>query len=145
MKYFALSLFLTGILFSCNDEEDKKISIVGNWQGDRLEVNAAYQIITFYEETDEDFSATLSFTEDGKIVYTKDNVESEGTYTINGKELTTDAEFNLYEFSGPVTFDIVELSETKLRLKLDETRPVTVPDYGEVPVTVTATLEFDRL
>jgi hypothetical protein len=145
MKYFAMTLFLSSILFSCSDEEDKKISIVGDWQGDRLEVKAAYQIVPIYSDTDENFSATLSFTEDGKVVYTKDNVESEGTYTIDGKELTTDADFDIYEFSGPVTFDIVELSETKLRLKLDETRPVTVPDYGEVPVTVTATLDFDRL
>lgn len=148
MKYFALTFLtflLAGFFFGCNDEDDEKISIVGNWQGDRLEVKAAYQIVTLYEDTDEDFSATLSFTEDGKVVYTRDNVESEGTYTLNGKELTTDAEFNIYDLSGPVTFDVVELSETRLRLKLDETRPVTVPDFGEVPVTVTATLEFDRL
>lgn len=147
MKFALYTLLLVTTCFSCNDDDDDKpeISIVGDWAGDRLDLKASTSGLTIYEETDEDFDGSLSFKEDGTLVYSRDGVESTGTYSVADKKLTTDADFNLYNISGPITFDIVTLTETDLQLKLNETRQVTFPDVGEVPVAVVATLDFDRL
>jgi hypothetical protein len=146
MKFVFYTLLLVTVCFACNDDDDDEpeISIAGDWTGDRLDLKATTGGLVIYEEIDDDFNGTLSLKQDGTLVYTRDGVESAGTYTVANKKLTTDADFNLYNISGPVTFDIVTLTETELELKLNETRQVTVPDVGEVPVTVTAKLDFDR-
>jgi hypothetical protein len=147
MKFVFYTLLLVTVCFSCNDDDDDKpeISIIDDWAGDRLDMNAATGGLAIYQETDEDFNGALSFKQDGTLVYSRNGVESIGTYTVADKKLTTDVDFNLYNVTGPVTFDIVTLSETELQLKLNETRQVTIPDVGQVPVTVAATLDFDRL
>ena len=145
MKFVFYTLLLVTVCFSCNEDDDEpEVSIIGDWAGNRLDLKATTGGLTIYEETDEDFNGSISFKQDGTLVYSRDGVESAGTYTVADKKLTTDADFNLYNISGPVTFDIVTLTQTDLLLKLNETRQVTIPDVGEMPVTVTATLDFDR-
>lgn len=146
MKSVFYALLMAASFIACQDDDEKTdASIVGEWQGDRLEAKATTGIVTLYEETDDEFDGTLSFGTDGTVVYTRDNVESPGTYTISDGKLTTDADFDLYNISGPVTFDIVVLTETRLQLKIKQTQQVLVPDIGEVPVDITATLDFNRL
>lgn len=144
MKSHLILFFLFIVLLSCKDD-DEKFSIIGTWDGDRSEVEVMYGFIPVFEETDEEFDVTLEFREDGSVALTRDGDTTEGTYTLSGKKLTTDVDLQIYETSGTVTFDVIELSAKKLRLRLSEKRQANLPDYGNVELTINANLDFDRL
>jgi hypothetical protein len=134
-------------LVSCSDDkEDTSASVVGEWQGDRSEVRASYQGIPVRQETDEDFDGQIEFTESGAFIYTDDGNTTNGTYTRNGSTLTLNGSFTFegIEFTD-LSFTIDQLTETRLRLKLDRNQEIEDPTYGEITVTITGELDFNRL
>lgn len=135
-------LFLT----ACDKDEDPvDATITGLWKGDRSEVNIRYGIIPVFDNEDEDFDVTLEFRADGTVLFTdEDGQQTTGNYEINGTRLTTDIEFQDDFELEEATFDIDELSNSKLRLSLEEERQLTVPQFGQVDADVTAKLSFDR-
>jgi hypothetical protein len=150
-NHFKLCLF--GILIftaaSCNKDEDPVIngSIVGQWRMTDIHSNDGvlettiggqtvngtysfhgtdYNTVTTFTENPNEFSSTGSYTSltdfviAGQIEHDTSVVDAfagTGTWSINGNKLTQ-------IFSGDTsTFDILELSDSKLRLqiKIDET------------------------
>jgi hypothetical protein len=143
---FSLVL-LTAFCVSCKDDEaEVGATIVGTWQGDHMDAKVVYGVITLQEEEDDEFNATLQFNDDGSVSFTRDGNTTNGTYQLNGTRLTTNVDLQVegVDFSS-VTFDVVELSQTKLRLHLEKDQEVQVPDVGMVNTTIKANLAFDRL
>ena len=150
MKNTALiaSLFiLLLIASSCKDEEGKiSAKLEGQWQGDHMDAKVTYGLIPLHEEDDENFDALLDFKADGTVDFTRDGNTTSGTYQLNGTKLTTNVDLQMDGIEiSTVTFDVMELSPTKLRLHLDQDQEVEVPDVGPVNTTIKANLFFDRL
>ena len=140
-------LLLVAVAFSCKDEEGEiSAKLDGKWQGDRMDAKVTYGLITLHEEEDEDFNAILEFKDDGTVEFNRDGDATFGTYQLNGTRLTTNVDLQIQgvEISS-ATFDVVELSSTKLRLYLEQDQEVEVPDVGPVNTTIKANLVFDRL
>lgn len=142
-----LGLFVSGLLISCKDDEPEiTSSIVGQWKGDRSEVKVSYGIVTLHEEEDDVFDVTLEFREDGTVLFTRDGTTTTGTYQLNGDQLTTNVDFQFQEVDvESLTFDVTELTATKLRLDLEQDQQVEVPDVGLVNTTIKGNFDFDRL
>ena len=142
-----LALILTVFLISCKDEEPEiTSSIVGKWKGDRSEIKVSYGIVTLHEEEDDVFDVVLEFKEDGTVLFTRDGTTTSGTYQLNGDQLTTDVDFQFQEVDiESLTFDVLELTATKLRLDLEQDQEVEVPDVGLVNTTINGDFAFDRL
>jgi hypothetical protein len=146
MNHRLLFFIFLSLFVACDkDNDDPMASILGMWQGDRAEILVNYGFITVYDDTDEEFDVTIEFREDGTVSFTKDGNVTNGTYELKANKLTTDVDLQLYEMSGPTTFDVIELSDKKLRLRLKDKQTATIPDVGEVELDVNATLDFDRL
>jgi hypothetical protein len=150
MKTTALTpllVILMTIAFSCKDEEGKiSANLEGRWQGDHMDAKVTYALITLHEEEDEDFDALLEFKDDGTVEFTRDGNTTSGTYQLNGTKLTTNVDLQMEGIEiSTVTFDVMELSATKLRLHLNQDQEVEVPDVGPVNTTIKANLVFDRL
>jgi uncharacterized protein (TIGR03066 family) len=145
LKLFSLLLFL--LAFGCKDD-DKEVeptSIIGKWKGDKSEIKVTYALVPVYDQTDETFDVVLEFKSDGKVTFTQSGMTTEGTYTVSGDKLTTNVDFQAAIDLSNATFDIVELTQTKLRLHMQEDREVTAPTVGEVVANIKADLSFDRL
>lgn len=149
MKKSHLYLFaiVLSLAFACKDDEEKEITepIVGKWKGDQSEIKANYGPVPVYDETDDTFDVTLEFKKDGSVDFTRDGTVTTGTYTVTGDKLTTNVDLQIYQTDGETVFDIVELTDSKLRLELNEDREVNVPDVGLIEVNLNAKLAFDRL
>jgi hypothetical protein len=141
---FILSIALC---VSCKDDEPEITNtIVGTWKGDRSEIKVTYGIVTLHEEVDEEFDATLEFKEDGTVTFTHDGTTTAGTYELNGDNLTTDVDFQFGDITvESLSFDVLELTETKLRLDFEQDEEVEVPDVGMVNTTIKGKFAFDRL
>jgi major membrane immunogen (membrane-anchored lipoprotein) len=146
-----LSFFLfAGLLLvsACKDDDPEVTATVnGRWQGDESDIKVTYGVVTLYQEHDAEFDAALDFKDDGTITVTRDDgTTTEGTYQLNGNQLTTDVDF---QFEGidisSITFDIIELTETRLRLHMDQDYPVVLPEVGLVTTTIVGDFSFDRL
>jgi uncharacterized protein (TIGR03066 family) len=146
MKIKLLITVFAIVMLGCKDDDDVRPSIVGKWHGDYIDLDVKYGFIPVYSETDDDFNVNLEFREDGTATFerVKDGTEVNGTYSVNGSKLTTDIDFQLYESASTSTFDIIELSERKLRLRVNDKQTVNLPDFGNVELTITGTLEFMR-
>jgi hypothetical protein len=149
MKNRIVQISLIILLFSafaCKEDEDVSASIVGKWQGDQSEIKVTYGLVTLHEEEDDQFDALLEFKDDGSVSFTNDGTTTTGTYELKGTKLSINAEL---QFDGvnisSATFDVLELSQTKLRLHLEQDQEVNVPDLGNVNTTVKANFSFDRL
>lgn len=142
-----LGLLVASFLISCKDDEPEiTSSIVGKWKGDRSEVKVSYGIVTLHEEEDDIFDVTLEFKEDGSVLFTRDGTTTTGTYQLNGDQLTTNVDFQFQEVDiETLTFDVLEVSATKLRLELEQDQEVEVPDVGLVNTTINGNFDFDRL
>ena len=144
-----LLILIATVLFACSDDEKDPVfaNIVGVWKGDYSEIRATYSGITVYDETDETFDVTLEFKEDGTVLFSQGagGAVTTGTYAVNGDRLTTNINLLSYGTSGETTFEIDQLTETRLQLLLDDERELDVPDFGEVTVRIVADLRFDRL
>lgn len=150
MKIFsriAVCMSLALFFIACSDEDKPTdASIIGKWKGDRMDIKLSYGIVPLHDESDEDFDAVIEFKEDGIVNYTDDGTTTTGTYSLDGTKLTTNVDFQIEEVDlSEVTFDVVELSETKLRLYVEREQEVQVPDLGLVDTDVEADLTFDRL
>jgi hypothetical protein len=145
-----LTTFLFGgllLLSACNDDDPEvTASIQGRWQGDRSDLRVTYGVIQLYQQQDDEFDAVLEFKDDGTVTFTEDGTTTEGTYELNGTTLTTDVDF---QFEGidisNMTFDVVQLTDTRLELHLDQDHEVEVPDVGPVTTNAIGDFSFDRL
>jgi hypothetical protein len=133
-------------LASCkNDEGEISAGLVGKWQGDHLDAKVQYGVITVHEEEDDQFDSVLEFKDDGTVSFTKNGRTTKGTYQLNGRRLTTNVDLQFDELDiTEVTFDVLELTASRLRLYLEQDQDVQVPDVGNVTATVKGNLHFNR-
>jgi uncharacterized protein (TIGR03066 family) len=145
VKIFSLLLLL--VAFGCKDDEkeEEEISIVGKWKGDNSAFKVTYGIVPVYDQTDDTFDVILEFTSDGKVTFTQSGITTEGTYSLTGDQLTTNVDFQAAIDLSNATFDVQELSKTKLRLHMEDDREINVPDIGPVVADIIADFSFDRL
>jgi hypothetical protein len=140
------SLVLTACCISCDDDGEMSASIVGTWQGDHMDAKVTYGLITLHEEEDDEFDVTVGFKEDGTVSFTRDGNTTTGIYQLNGSKLTTNVDLQMQGVDiSTATFDVIELSATKLRLYLEQDQDLQVPDVGTVEARIKAHLDFDRL
>lgn len=143
-----LSFALTALLivpFGCDDDE-KKASIEGKWQGTKAEGEVlVFSVPTGFDEEDETFDPLLEFKQGGVVTLTQDGVPSQGTWSQNGETLNASITFdtNFVDLSGSYT--IQTLTETKLVLYYEKDGTYQDPDTGiEIEGTLKATLYFDK-
>jgi hypothetical protein len=143
----ALPLTMALLAFSCDDEEkDTSASIIGKWQGDRSELKASYGIVPVHDDTDENFDALIEFKSDGTVTYSDDGDTASGTYTQTGDVLATTVDLQVEGVDlTDVEFRIIELTQSRLHLRLEREQQIAVPDVGLVDADIDADFEFDRL
>lgn len=145
-------LLIAGLLaflffLSCNDDKDEvNASIVGTWSGNKVDFELNPNgIIPAFTVSEDNFTMVLEFKNDGALILTDDNQATTGTYQLNGKKLVINIgyEFEFIGLSG--TFDVEELTRTKLRASREEEGTFEHPDTGQqFDGKVKAILYFDR-
>ena len=86
-KRFIYSLAFVSALFTiaaCNDDDEKPASLLGGWQGDKVE--ASVKVDGFPEpfvDSDEDFAGQAEFKSDGTVIFKEDGDITEGTWAQN--------------------------------------------------------------
>lgn len=134
------------LAFSCRDEADITASIVGKWEGTLAEVQVKpFGLPIPISRSDDTFSTQIEFTTDGKIILTDGQKVTEGTYQLNGDQLTTDVDFDtgIIELAGTYTIETLTNSQLVFYLKKHDT--FTDPETGRsISGDLKATLHFNR-
>ena len=140
---------LISLLFvlACNDEDEISAPIVGVWAGNTADFKVNPDgIIPAFSVTEDNFPVKLEFRNDGSLILTDDSQASTtGTYEMSGRNLTIniDYEFEFIGLSG--TYNVEELTNTKLRASIEKEGNYEHPDTGQnFDGSVEATLFFDR-
>jgi len=132
-------------MVACDDDEDFA-SIIGKWKGTKAEAEIlAFGVPLPIKETDETFDAEIEFKADGTVTLADDGQSSTGTWEQNGDKLLLSITFStdFIDISG--TYTIKELSQTKMRIFIENDTTYTDPDSGiDIDGTVKATIYFDR-
>jgi uncharacterized protein (DUF39 family) len=144
IAYIILSISL---LFGCNEDDQKKASVVGRWKGTLAEVQLKpLGLPAPVTRKDENFASEIEFTSDGKVTYYQGGQPVEATYEIVDNKLVTDINIStpVIDLSG--TYTIQELTESVLVFYLEKNDTVTDPGTGlSVTGDIKATLHFVRL
>lgn len=134
-------------LFACNDEGEVNSSIIGVWSGDRAEFKINPDgVIPAFTLNEDTIPVQVEFQGDGTVHLTdNDGARTSGTYTLSGRDLTLgiDYEFELIGLDG--TYDVEELTDSNLRIKITKDGSYTDPDTNQtIEGEVEATLYFVR-
>lgn len=141
-------LFAATWLGSC-DEEDKNVSIVGKWQGDKSEIKAFAGLpIAIYDKTDDNFDEIVEFKDDGTVIAEIDGRQTTGTWAWveENEKLTATIDLDIDFIDITETYTVKKLSAGELEIYLEKEDTFEDPDTGSsFSGTVKATLFFDRL
>lgn len=145
---WGIALLFFSLISACRDEEPViNASVLGKWAGSNADfkINPS-GIIPAFTLKEEEFPVQLEFKDEGVVILTdNDGASSEGIYSQAGDKLTIgiDYTFELIELSG--TYQINELTNTRLELEIEKEGSYTHPDTGqEFDGKVTATLYFNK-
>ena len=141
-------LIVLALAVACKDEEQKLAPIAGKWRGTLAEISIQpFGIPVPISRKDETFDTEIEFRTDGTIVIYDGSQPTEGTWQLNGDQLTTDVDFNtdFLELSGTYTVEI--LTQTTLVFYLEkENQTVTDPDTGQsISGDIRGTLHFEKI
>jgi hypothetical protein len=155
-----LLVFLTGLILStCKKDETPTDNLIGTWTAGTSTFTAmignktlnqyftdvmgltdaeALQFTNlFNQEFQQSFSGTIQIKSDGKYTSTMGGTTDTGTWSLSsdGKKLTIDSSTD-----DPMTFDVIELTSSKLHLKISESSSDDLNDDG-TPETMTISVD----
>jgi hypothetical protein len=143
------SLAFVSALFtiaSCNDDDEKPASLLGGWQGDKVEASVKVDGIPQpIVDNDEDFAGQVEFKSDGTVIFREDGDITEGTWAQNGNKLilSVDGLSEDDDISG--TYTIKELNSSRLKIYIEK-ETLFYDDESGTQFTgfLKATLYFNR-
>jgi hypothetical protein len=146
VTFLAASFFAASFLTACDDDDNGFTSVKGKWVGDKTEITAKVESIpTPLDETDEDFTGEVEFTENGTAIYKEDGEVLTGTWSQNNDKLTLTIPDDSQDIDMSGTYTIHEISGSKLKLYIEKEATIEDPDTGiELNATIKATLYFTK-
>lgn len=134
------------MLFACKDDSDVSASIVGKWSGNKADFKINPKgIIPAFTISEDNLAVQLEFKNDGTLILTDDQTTTSGTYQLNGRSLVININYTFEVIGLEGTYDVEELSRSKLRVSIEKEGNFEHPDTGQkIDGTVEATLFFDR-
>jgi hypothetical protein len=134
------------LVLSCRDDEPNFAPITGKWRGTLAELEVKPLGIPIpITHKDENFAPEIEFTSDGTVTFLNDSPTVQGTYRVNGDQLTTDLDFNLEMIEPTDPYKIRELTKTTLIIYLEKTGTIQDPETGnEISGDIKVTLHFAR-
>lgn len=147
-KVFLIAGLLLSLLLGCKDDSEISASIVGKWQSDKADFNLNPSgPIPGYTITRDDFAIQAQFNTDGSVVLTDENgISTTGSYTMTGKKLMLNIDYDIEFISLSGTYDVDELTDTRLITVIKKEDTFTDPQSGqEFEGEITVTLYFDRI
>ena len=143
------SLAFVSALFtisSCNDDDEKSASILGNWKGDKIEASAKVEgIPNPVNKNDENFEGRAEFKSDGTVIFREDGEITEGTWAQNGNKLILSVDELDDDVDMTGTYIIQELNSSRLKIHIEKETILYDEETGmEYPAELKATLYFDR-
>ena len=160
LRTFFLVLITGLILSGCSEDEKLTNGLVGTWTAgtpnisimigsktlaqyfiDEMELSpteAEQFSSAFTEGMEESFTGTVQFKSDNTYTANMGGEPDSGTWSLsaNGEELTIDPATD-----DPMTFEIVELTSSKLRFQMSESESEDL-NGDEVPETMTITIDM---
>lgn len=160
VRICSIVLFTVLILSSCKKDPTPADNIVGIWTAGTPTFNAmvgtktltqyfidvmgltateAQQFTTLFNQSiQQSFTGTIQFKSDGTYTANLGGSADSGTYTLSadGLKLTIDPSTDV-----PMTFDVVELTSSKLRFSLTESESQDLNDDG-TPETITVSVDL---
>jgi hypothetical protein len=149
----AINLCIAGLLsllfmVSCDDDNDEiSAPIDGIWSGNKAEFRLNPDgIIPPFTVNEDNFPVRLEFKSDHVLVLTDQNNQPViGTYVLSGRKVTVDIDYEFEYIPMSGTYNIEELTTTRLRASIEKEGTYDHPDTGQrFDGKVKATLYFDR-
>lgn len=127
---------------SNNDDEEKKVSIVGSWQMESATATAQMmpQPIPLTDMVKQQYVSVIVFNENGTML----PAEMFEKYTLENNTLTIGLTQAISTLIGmnKLTCNVVDLTEKTLSIKADNISIEIMPD---MPMTVSITMNFTRV
>jgi hypothetical protein len=137
---FITALILCFMLIHCKDNEEPA-SIIGGWHGEHAEFT-----INLIPVSESNFDFSLTFSDDGKVIYSEDTASYSGTFTLTGKELIiSGVEVKRIPVSLSGTYHVKELTSTRLIIEGEREGQISDATYGNFTGTVKVKLTFSKI
>lgn len=143
------SLAFVSALFTiaaCNDDDEKPASLLGSWQGDKVE--ASITVDGFPDpivDNDEDFAGQAEFKSNGTVIFKEDGEITEGTWAQNGNTLLLSVDGLSEEDDISGSYTIKELNNSRLKIYIEKEVMFHDEESGiDFVGEVKATLHFNR-
>ncbi|HTF21936.1 MAG TPA: lipocalin family protein [Chryseolinea sp.] len=143
------SLAFVSALFTiaaCNDDDEKPASLLGSWQGDKVE--ASVRVDGFPEpfvDNDENFAGQAEFKSNGTVIFKDDGDITEGTWAQNGNTLILSVDGLSEEDDISGSYTIKELNSSRLKIYIEKEAMFYDDESGiEFIGELKATLYFNR-
>ena len=140
-------IFLLLLVFACNEDSEITSGINGKWQGKLAEIQVKpFGLPLPISRDDPSFATRIDFNDNGGMVVWDGSDPIEGTYKVEGKELTTDIDYSIENISLSGTYIIETLTATQLVVHLERDETIADPDGGpSISGEIKVTLHFIRL
>src|SRR5688500_3980013 len=100
------------IILSTSCDDEKMSSIVGKWNVDKAEYNCRpFRYPGTINQVEDDLDTAFEFRNDGTLVLTRSGKLSNGTYSLNDKNLITTVPFTTQVIGLSGKYSIQELTE----------------------------------
>lgn len=142
-----IAALLMLLVIACNEDGEVTSQLTGKWAGNKADFKVNPDgIIPAFTITEDDFPVHLDFKSDGTLVLTDDDgTSTSGTYSLSGRDLTININYNIEMIGLDGTYHVEELSDNTLRIRITKEGEYTHPDTNqEFEGEVEATLYFDR-
>lgn len=135
------------LAIACKEDAEITSGIEGKWQGTLAEVRVKpFGLPIPFKEDVPSFATRIDFNKDGSMVVWDDTSPTEGTYNLNGDEVTVNIDYSIedIDLSGTYTIEILTDTQLVIHTKRDDT--ITDPDSGQsMSAEIKVTLHFSRL
>jgi hypothetical protein len=140
-------LFLLLLVLACNEDSEITSGIDGKWQGTLAEIQVKpFGLPLPISQDDPSFETRIDFSDNGVMVIWDGSDPKEGTYKVEGNELTTDIDYSIEDISLSGTYIIETLTATQLVIHLERDETIADPDGGpSISGKIKVTLHFNRL
>lgn len=144
----AAVLILSGILLSCNDDEERTFtSIEGEWRGTLAEIQVKpFGLPLPFSEDIESFDTRMEFKPDGTVTVDEGGQSVEGTYQRNNDKLIIDIDMTIASIELAGTYTLETLDDATLIFFTERNDTFSDPDGGpSISGKVKVTLHFARI
>lgn len=140
-------LFLLLLVLACSEDSEITSGIGGKWQGTLAEIRVKpFGLPLPISQDDPSFETRIDFNDNGVMVVWDGSDPKEGTYKVEGNELTTDIDYSIEDISLSGTYIIETLTATLLVIHLERDETIADPDGGpSISGKIKVTLHFSRL